>query len=293
MCAGGTVGVPVEGELSMARSATARAVVAALAVMVLTAGLALVGPHAAALDGPARCTAVKDCIGPVTIIPAGATARFKFETSAPAKISVVASTTPDFKGPGSFGGNLNYATTHDFGLFATLQPGTTYHYKMTATDKKGRQRVETGTFKTLRRKFAVTFSQIEVIDDSDSFGAGELFFHLRAHGTILQDVYKDRSVSSGQKLYPNKTISVVGAPQAIWIYTEGRDDDCDFGQPCTGGTAPSWDSGSNSEADWATARTQIEAPGAGQADSGSFSMATTAHRLKFRVTGSWSVSYVP
>src|SRR5688572_27215446 len=124
------------------RGTTARRVL--LATLLLLAGLAVLPPPAQAFEGPRRCTPNDDCVGPITVTPSGASARFQLETSARAEIRVVASTTPDFKGPGSFGGNLTASKTHDFGLLAVLEPGTLYHYRLTATDRLGRKWREYG-----------------------------------------------------------------------------------------------------------------------------------------------------
>ena len=264
-----------------------------LAALLVTAGLAALPSPAHGFEGPDRCGRNYDCVGPVTVTPSGASARFQLETSVRAEVKVVASTTPDLKGPGSFGGNLTPSKTHDFGLLAVLQPGTLYHYRLTAIDGMGRRWREYGTFTTLQRKFTVRFSKIHVIKDSDSTGAGELTFHLRAHDTVLYRVYDNESVDTGDNLFPDRTIHVVGAPQAIWVMTQGEDDDCDVGEFCTAGLDPNWDSGWSSESDWATARDVLEAPGGGVETGGSFSMETTDTRLKFRVEGTWSVTYVP
>jgi hypothetical protein len=183
------------------------------------------------------------------------------------------------------------ATTHAMPV-GQLFSSTTYWWRLTAVDENQVARTETGTVKTFRRQVTVKVDRIKVIDDSDAAGTGELQFHLGINGTAFTSIYVNGDLGTGadvKNLGINRTLSSAGS--SLQIRVEGQDDDCDVWDGlCSGGTAPSWTSGSSSTMDWATASFgPVGMPATN--GSGSWSAKTTTHKLKFEVFGTWSVSY--
>lgn len=181
------------------------------------------------------------------------------------------------------------ATTHTVST-GQLASATTYWWKVTATDANNVSRVETGSFKTFRREVAVTIKRIRVIDDSDTFGDGELEFDLKVNNDVFTNVYVNADMATGTDLTNlSITRTATNTLAGLTIKVQGLDDDCDAGL-CQGGTYPSFDSGTNSDADWATATfgpTTLPASDG----TGTWSAKTTGYPLKFEVSGTWKVTY--
>jgi hypothetical protein len=129
--------------------------------------------------------------------------------------------------------------------FYNLLANTTYNYIV-----RGGTSYQTGSAKTLQRQRTVTFTQIDVISDSDSTGAGELTFDFYVDGKYRFAF--GVSAGSNTPVYPNKVFIDFPTGSTTSLKVVGIDDDCDFGQFCTGGL-PSSGGGSNSDMDWATA----------------------------------------
>jgi hypothetical protein len=228
-----------------------------------------------------------DCIGTVST-DVGAT-KFKVETTVPTKMLLLVYTDPGMTNLHGAYANGSFGTTHSFSV-GQLKGATNYYWRATATDENGNQRIETGSVKTFRREVSVTINRIKLVDDSDLLGSGELEFHLKVNDAVFQDVYVNRNMASGADI-KNLTITRTNTNtnNPVTILVEGLDDDCDAGL-CTGGGYPSFDSGTNGDADWATATFgPITVPA--QDGSGSWSAQTKAHALKFEVYGTWKVTY--
>jgi hypothetical protein len=130
--------------------------------------------------------------------------------------------------------------------FYNLLANTTYNYIV-----RGGSSYQTGAAKTLQRQRTITFSQIDVIGDSDSVGAGELTFNFYVDGK-KRFSSGEISADSNTSVYPNKVFVDFPTGSTTTLKVVGIDDDCDFGQFCTSGI-PSSGGGSDSEMDWATA----------------------------------------
>jgi hypothetical protein len=131
--------------------------------------------------------------------------------------------------------------------FYDLLANTTYNYIV----RRGSD-YQTGSAKTLQRQRTVTFTRIDVISDSDDFGAGELTFNFYVDGKYRFS-FGEISASSNTSVYPNKVFVDFPIVPTTSLKVVGIDDDCDFGQLCSGGI-PSSGGGSDSDMDWATAQ---------------------------------------
>jgi hypothetical protein len=130
--------------------------------------------------------------------------------------------------------------------FYNLLANTNYNYIF-----RGGSSYQTGSAKSLQRQRTITFSQIDVIGDSDSVGAGELTFNFFVDGKYR---FSSGEISAGSNtsVYPNKIFVDFPSGATTTLKVVGIDDDCEFGQFCTGGI-PSSGGGSDSDMDWATA----------------------------------------
>jgi len=171
--------------------------------------------------------------------------------------------------------------------FYSLLPSTTYNYIVRAGDS-----YVTGSAKTLQSRVTVTFTQIEVIGDSDDFGKGELTFFFRNPTNGLFDrQFGEVSVSSGTFLQlPTERAAIIyrvfNKVGNLTLMVEGVDNDIDI-DACRSNQPPDGTSGSDHCFDWATAQTAIYIPQfAGLSQNFTSKVVqfeTTAYRLKFRV----------
>jgi hypothetical protein len=97
----------------------------------------------------------------------------------------------------------------------------------------------------------VSFDSVTVNDDSDAFSAGDFTIYGNA-GNITYNWGSEIEISSGDTHALGGTVTATNAGHLL-ARLELQDDDCDFFELCTSGIGPSWSSGSNSQADWATA----------------------------------------
>ena len=265
---------------------------ARLALAALICGL-LLSTAAAAPAGAAE---------PIALVnPHGTYADFKFTSEGPVTFTLEVSATPPVNG--SFADPL--VSLHSQPKITSwsprvegLTPNTTYYYRA-ARNGVWVSKAETGSFTTLKRKVVVNFWAIQVADDSDSLGAGELRFNFGVNGAWQDNLhYGEVSVSSGSTVYPNRTAVLLNAPGTLKLKVQGWDNDCDFGDGlCSTGDLYIYptDGGSTDLADWATANSpviQLKA-GLGESHTGSFVLTTSAYALKFTASGSYTVSYVP
>lgn len=180
---------------------------------------------------------------------------------------------------------------------AQLKPATTYWYRARGTDPKGATWTETGSFKTRQRTVTVTIKTIEVADDSDSAGPGELTFHTRANGGPAQLLHQDLAWPSKKVKTLNITRTYPGVMPAFTLQVRGYDDDCSF-STCVAPASAWHDVGGNGDTQWATATFQVTVPyQTGAGTTGSF-LVTGGKTggfgdLAFHVTGTWQVTYAP
>lgn len=156
---------------------SAGALVLAVSVTAAKAG----GPG---LGAPGSCalhcirTAVPVAIGPTAVVVA-------FKTDTPAYIELIVSRDPMFHEIVS--SSISPQRTTAWTTTATsLDPGTVYTVRISATDAEGRTDSFVSWFKTKPRYARVTLWKIEVIDDGDKGSArGELRFDYWAGGKWL------------------------------------------------------------------------------------------------------------
>ena len=140
-------------------------------------------PGAGGLSSRLGCS-VK-CITRAVPVGIGPTAAaFDVATNVPARITVIASRA----GTGSIVSiSTSPAWTKSYRHTASpLDPGTTYDLQVRATDADGRTEVHQFHFTTVERKARVTFWKIQVIEDGDAVGDGELSFSYYLGGKEIQ-----------------------------------------------------------------------------------------------------------
>lgn len=267
------------------------------------------------------------CIKSVAITRHGTFADFSFVTLQPQLASLqVSAVAPKKQADGTYtfdnlpvdGFALTPAKTLHQAQILDLQPNTTYHFIINAgKGAVGGESQWASTFTTLKRQVTVHYTKINVIDDSDDLGNGELFFAFFINGWLMdfQGVSltyplggggANVSVGSGESIaLPDLYVNVIdNAPATLTLKVYGHDDDCDFvplpGFPatlCTEGSGPggSPDHGSTSEQDWATANGSLNVarsgPGKEEFDA-SLGFSTTNDRLKFEAVCTITVRYV-
>ena len=216
--------------------------------------------------------------------PHGTYADFKFTSAGPVTFTLEVSATPPVDG--AFASPL--ATLQSPPKVTSwsprvegLTPNTTYHYRA-ARNGVWTSKTETDSFTTLKRKVTVNFWAIQVADDSDSWGAGELRFNFGVNGAWQHNLaYGEVSVASGDTTYPDRTAVLLNAPGTLKLKVQGWDNDCDISEPlCSTGYSYIYptDGGSTDLADWATANSpviQLKA-GPGESHTGSFAVTTGA-----------------
>jgi hypothetical protein len=173
-----------------------------------------------------------------------------------------------------------------------LEPGTKYDFVLTAEDTGGCRYYARGTASTLRRLVQVTFDRIQVADDGDNNGSGELNVDLRLHDKTEMAVLRGVTLTAPGTLNPRSTLKLVNAPTTLKAYTRVSDDDYTWGLDHCSDAQRTWGNGSNRCWDWATAVTTITVPDKAQTRKGSFTSYAKGGTA-FSVTGSWRVSYIP
>ncbi|NHC44293.1 hypothetical protein [Motilibacter aurantiacus] len=153
-----------------------------------------------------------DCIYDKHISAGLRHASVTLKTTVPAKVTF--SATPFFSEGKSDSVTENAAST-SHGLTLSLSPSTGYLYELTATDANGKSWTETGNFVTRTKKTTVVLDSVQVLDDSDSTGAGEIWAHSLMGGQEKR-LLTNRSISSGQ------TVGLGGASMS-WTADDGYD----------------------------------------------------------------------
>jgi hypothetical protein len=235
----------------------------------------------------------KECFKLVAVEPHGTFANFHIITTNPVKVILEAH--EDGQGVASSTFNLVSATDWHTTLL-NLKPNTKYIYNATATDGSNNTKISTGQFTTLRRQVQVNFTDIHVIDDSDFASAGDLTFAFGVNGKWSANKFGEMQINTGTTVHPNHIETITDAPDGLTLAVHGVDDDCDFAQLCVKGIPTNDDpGGSNDEMDWATAKakTDVAVIGLGEEFTDSLTFQTTQFSLKFSVTATYAVTYVP
>ncbi|HEX2286882.1 MAG TPA: hypothetical protein VHI10_19000 [Mycobacterium sp.] len=267
------------------------------------------------LSAPIDPCNLYQCITSVNVQPHGGWAQFTIKTNKLAPMKLEASTTPPnadgtWSSPDAVAASAGTIFPADNWTppLANLNPNTTYYYVVRAYGN-GPAQVKTGSFKTLTRRVDVKFAEIEMIDDSDGFGAGDCdcfyFFGVGDEVKEWGSLGHPKSIGSGTPpVHPNVTFAVTNAPSEIWLRAKGYDDDADFGEFCSVGIGPEpWqDSGSGQEClEWAGNQVKVSlsrqgptnAPGnVDEQFTEPFTISVNGE-LRYKVRGTYKVTYVP
>ena len=172
-----------------------------------------------------------------------------------------------------------------------LKQNTTYAVKIIAKDMLGKTWTEWRSVRVKQRTATWHITKINLTDDSDYAGAGEFKAGWKAGTTVKSPLWSGwQSKSSGgswslSSTNTAATIVRVGETSSPKVFLELLDDDTDIGDfGCGTGFAPSWDWGTNSCADWATAGAYVNLPETSATTSFTLYVAKTAP-VKFTVQG--------
>jgi hypothetical protein len=204
-------------------------------------------------------------------------------------------------------------------IFSDLNPNTDHFFVIVASDKTtGLWFKVSGKCHTLKRRVAVTFAKIKVIDDSDDLSAGDLVFGFFINGNNEPNgkaMTFGAHADSGSTKTANVSGSIVNAPAALTLKATGYDDDETEWIPIgpfvvillnscgTAASDPGLGEGENDCGEWTSGSTSINLATLAQnaADPENFSQAFTIKarpkgddsEVSFDVTGSISVTFVP
>lgn len=133
-----------------------------------------------------------------------------------------------------------------------LRPNTTYYWALNGSTSYGT------LGKTLQRRVDISFNSITVTNDSDSTGAGELYYFFKVNGVYHSELNFYRSTSSPTTFNPGKSISAIFNGDAYMpLAVQIIDDDCTFGT-CKP-TNPTFSRyGDTGDFEWATAGATID-----------------------------------
>lgn len=172
-----------------------------------------------------------------------------------------------------------------------LKPNTTYWYTVKATGNGPAVWHDYGTIKTKQRYVTVTWTTLNLFDDSDLGGAGELTFHMRANGGSATKVLSGNFNSGYYRDDLSASKVITGGDVTNTVEVRGYDDDCDF-STCTLSDSV-WTTGSNGDLDWGTAKATFTVPytyGSGTWTA-SVGQGSGVGTLGFTASGTWNVRY--
>jgi hypothetical protein len=266
-----------------------------------TLGSALTITTKRPLNDPTAVCNADFCVNSVTFNPSGTHAPFIVKTNKAAHFQMQASTDAPLAN-GTFANvdsaifNLSNVTQWNSQLL-NLEPNTTYHYLLKATAAGGQVVTTAGTFKTLRRRVEVTFTEIDMVDDSDILSACDCVFHFQA-GSLNPVSTPFMYVNSGETvnlavpfaLYPS------AATDTLRLRVEAVDDDTDpIIDFCAVGWGPYWSNGSTNCLDWSYVSKYVDISLSGMQDSKQDTYTLTAGDgpVKFTATAKVKVFYAP
>jgi hypothetical protein len=144
------------------------------------------------------------------------------------------------------------------------------------------------------RRVDVTYTRIEVIEDGDDRSGGEVTFWLLVNGAVQQT--SETRVRSGDSISLDRMFSVDDAPTMLTLRVTGFDDDKErcgglFSGLCRCGLGSRMPetTGHSECGDTATVIRTIDV--SGPATTGSFEFLAEGGKLRFRVFGTYTVSY--
>jgi hypothetical protein len=246
------------------------------------------------------------CISNVQITPHGQYADIAFHTNiAGIAIVQVAEVAPNKLADGT----LSYANvgTDSFGTtpavndhkieLANLKPNTYYHFLINATKgSQGKDAQYQGTFTTLKRYVKATINEINLLDDTEWNGAGDVVFNLYANYTgpdFFPAGGTTKWNSNETKTMNMNVTSVVGSDTVrVQLLAWEWDDDQQGWLPGYPITIGSYNT-AGLDGDNAAADKYFDVSGNGhdQALTQNFSLTTTGQDLKFKAYGFIEVWY--
>jgi hypothetical protein len=267
------------------------------------------------IDPNAPCLGTNQCIKYVQDEAHGTYVLFSFFTMQPAVATLQLSTAAPQKsatGVWSFpagtvaatafsGTQIQHAVEID-----NLTPGTAYHYIIDgAKGPTGVDAQVTGIFTTLKRMVTVTINQITVTDDSDSFSAGDLAFNLKVNGSApamypTEDMIAFNPAngstvewSSGETRNVGMQVKIATTAAQATVLLEGWDWDSN---------QPGWLNGQPINIDQNTGSISGDRADVSQTlsindddhyiiPSKAVTMQTTSKSLKYKATGTLTISY--
>ena len=249
----------------------------------------------------------KEIVSALEVTPHGTFADFRVKTTEPATFELQASTSDEMSG-GDLA-NVDSATfrlgyTTDWSVpLGHLRAGTLFHYLLKVKPQTGWPYTKKGTFKTHKRRVVVSFQKVHMTDDSDDLGDCDCGFGFETQGGAT--IFYSGSVASGTNVHPGKSVTVDNAPPLMSLKAVGWDDDEDDWVPvgpfiallvntCGAVQSP----GSDCDGDGAKGSTAIDTDFSGftpdgEKGGGTFQINANGSSLKFQVSGTYAVSYVP
>jgi hypothetical protein len=182
------------------------------------------------------------------------------------------------------------STSHILTTAAILDPTTVYSYQVNAYDAQGRSYTKWGTFQTRNVRLEAQVTGLQINNDSDSFGAGELRAQLHVGGAKKWIWQNEKSVETawGPKYFAvSASAALPTAVRSVPISVVVSDDDCEgIGSLCTSGVGDlAVGSGTQSDAQWATATVTAKLPNTTTTTPWTTFLTTVNGPVGFSVTG--------
>jgi hypothetical protein len=267
------------------------------------------------LDPNAPCIGTNQCIKGVQYEAHGTYTLFGFLTMQSAVATVQVSTAAPQKsaaGVWTFPAGASVQTAFSAKQVGhqveidNLTPGTAYHFIINAAKgPTGVDDQETGAFTTLKRMVTVTINQITVTDDSDALSAGDLAFNLKVNGSFpamypTEDMIAFNPAlgstvewSSGETRNVGMQVKIATTADQATVLLEGWDWDSE---------QPGWLNGQPINIDQNTSGIAGDRADVSQTISvnddehynipaKAVSMQTTNKSLKYKATGTLTISY--
>jgi hypothetical protein len=249
----------------------------------------------------------KEIVSALDVTPHGTFADFHVKTTEPATFELQASTSDEMSG-----GDLANVESATFRLGYTtdwsaplghLRAGTLFHYLLKVKPQSGWPYTKKGTFRTHKRRVVVSFEKVHMTDDSDDLSNCDCAFGFDAQGA--PSIFYSGGVASGTNVHPGKSVTVDDAPPVMSLKAIGWDDDEDDWVPVgpfiallLNKCAPLQMTGSSCDGDGAKGSTTIDTDfsgltSEGEKGGGTFQISANGLSLKFQVSGSYAVSYLP
>jgi hypothetical protein len=276
--------------------------VGALLLVLMTLAMQ-VGTVGANPPGPI-CLNVQ-CISMVKVVPHGQYANIAFHTNIAGIATVqVAEVAPKTLADGTL--SYSNTTTDSFAItpavnehaveLPNLKPNTDYYYLINATKgSTGNDAQYHGTFTTLKRYVKATINEINLLDDTEWNGAGDVVFNLYAdfNGPDFFPSGGTTKWNSNETKTMNISVTTVaGNSMKVSLRAWEWDDDQQGwlpGYPITIGSANT----AGLDGDNASASKSFDVSGNGHDEvlTQNFSLVTTSNDLKFKAYGSIDVWY--